>query len=77
MLTKFLLGTIGTVFVICLIIGGAVLMAYPVKWLVNYVFTDGVRLALFGVVKISVWKAFFLNMLCGFLFKSTASVSSK
>lgn len=61
------IGFIGLLFVLGL------LFAYPVMWLVNYLFTPAVLTAVFGVAKISVWQAWALNLLSGFLFKSTSS----
>jgi hypothetical protein len=59
-----------------LIFGLSVLMAYPTMWLVNYLITPSALLSLFGIAQLTFWKAFWLNFLCGFLFKST-SVSTK
>jgi hypothetical protein len=61
------------VLVLAAIAGLGLLFAYPTKWLVNYIFSDGFRLAAFGVLKISVWRAWALNALIGGLFKSTSN----
>jgi hypothetical protein len=61
------------VLVILAIAGLGLLFALPTKWLVNYIFSDGFRLAAFGVLKISVWRAWALNFLIVGLFKSTGS----
>jgi hypothetical protein len=51
----------------------SLLLAFPTKWLVNYIFSDGFRLAAFGVLKIDVWRAWALNILITGLFKTTTS----
>lgn len=43
-------------------------MAFPVKWLWNYLMP-----VVFGLPVISVWQAWALNILCGFLFKGSNS----
>lgn len=68
---SFLKAVGATVTVLIVIAGLSLLMAFPTKWLVNYVFTDGVRFALFGAAKIGVWRALWLNCLCGTLFRTT------
>jgi hypothetical protein len=65
----------GIVLIILAIAGVSIVMAYPVKWLVNYLFTPGVLMAVFGVTKFSIWRALWLSVLCGLLFKSTVSSS--
>lgn len=54
-----------TVAVLALI---AVLLAFPVMWLWNWLMP-----AIFGLVKINFWKALGINLLCGLLFKSSYS----
>ncbi len=66
-------GTI--VLVLGLIMLVAILAAFPVLLIVNYLFTPSVLLGLFGIPALTFWKAFWLNVLCGFLFKSTATTS--
>jgi cadmium resistance protein CadD (predicted permease) len=48
-----------------LIVLAALLFAFPVKWLWNWLMPD-----LFGLVKITVWQALGLNLLSGFLLKT-------
>ena len=50
----------------------AVLAALPVMWLWNWLMPD-----LFGLQTIGFWQAFGLLVLCGSLFKSSTSSSSK
>jgi len=52
------------------------LLAYPTMWLVNYVFTAQLLAFVFGGT-LTVYKAWALNILAGFLFKSTNTSSSK
>jgi hypothetical protein len=66
----------GVGLVLAIIAGFAAVAAYPTKWLVNYVFTDQVRLSLFGVAQIGFWRALALNFMCGILFKGSSSSSS-
>jgi hypothetical protein len=70
---KFLAWVGATFIAVLFVVGFGFLLAFPVKWLINYVFTDGVRLALFGMAKIDFWHAYCLNLACGFLFKSTSA----
>lgn len=48
-----------------LIIGMALLLAFPVMWLWNWLMP-----VIFGLVKISFWQALGLNLLSSFLMKS-------
>ncbi len=45
-------------------------IAFPVKWLVNYVFAPGVLVSLFGTPQIDFWRALALAIVCGILFTS-------
>lgn len=60
------IGTIGLVFIL------AIIFSLPVMWLWNYLMPD-----LFALKQIGLWQAFCLLLLCGFLFKSSSSSSSK
>lgn len=55
-----------------LIVTLSALLAFPVMWLWNYVIPD-----LFKVPELTFWKSWALMVLCGFLFKSTGTNSSK
>lgn len=57
-------------------VGFGLLFSWPVELLANYVFTPSTLIALFGG-PLTIWKAWGLNILCGFLFKSISSSSSK
>ena len=46
-------------------------MGFPIMWLWNWLMP-----ALFGLSKISVWKAIGLNILCRLLFRSNPKLSS-
>jgi len=54
-----------------IIVAFAFIMGFPVMWLWNWLMP-----AIFGLVKISIWKAIGLNMLCGFLIRSSPKISS-
>lgn len=62
---------VAVVLAVLFVLGIGFLFAFPVKWALNYVFTDGVRLALFGVAYVGFWKAYVLSLLTAMLFKST------
>ena len=66
-----LLGAI--VFASAIVILIAVMLTLPVMWLTNYLFTPAVIYALFGVAKLTFWKALALSTLCSFLFKNYQS----
>jgi hypothetical protein len=63
--------------VVGLIFGLGLLFAFPVKWLINYLFTKALIASVFGTPQVSVWQAFGLNILCGFLFKSSSYNTNK
>lgn len=52
-----------------LIIGSSILMAFPTKWLWNWLMPY-----LFGLPEINIWKALGINLLSSFLFRSSASI---
>ena len=54
-----------------LIIFAAFLMGFPTMWLWNWLMP-----AIFGLVKISIWKAIGLNMLFGILVRASPKISS-
>jgi hypothetical protein len=54
--------------VIALILIIALLLAFPVMWLWNWLMP-----VIFGLIKITFWQALGLNLLTGFLFKSSYS----
>ena len=73
-----LLKVIGAVvFFMVIVVGLAMLLAYPTMWLVNYLFAPSALMAVFGSATIGFWKAFWLNFFFGVAFKSSASTSSK
>ena len=51
----------------------ALLMGYPTMWIVNYLFASSFLVKVFGVAKLTFWRAFWLNWLAGTLFKSTVT----
>ena len=74
---KFLKAVGAVVVVFFTVVGISILMAYPTKWVVNYLFTSGTIMSLFGIAQLTVWKALWLNFICGTLFKASSSSSSK
>jgi hypothetical protein len=58
-----------------LIIFLAVLFAFPTMWIVNCLFTPATLMALFGVAKLTFFKALMLNTICATLFQSGSSGS--
>jgi hypothetical protein len=60
-----------------LLVGLGFLMTYPTKWLVNYLFSNTFLFFVFGVSKLTFWKAWALNAVCGTLIKSTNTTSTK
>lgn len=73
LLTKFITYLVAVLGVFGLITGFALLMAFPTKWIVNYLFTPGVIFSLFGIERLDVWHGLALNFLGGMLFKGSSS----
>ena len=69
------------IFAICLvvafIVGLSLLMALPMMWLVNYLFSPSALLAVFGMAKIGFWKAFWLNFFLGWFVRASSCKCSK
>jgi len=55
------------------IAGVSFLLAYPIMWLVNYVFAPTFLTFVFGTPTIGVLKAWALTFVTGSLFKSTVT----
>lgn len=53
------------------------LLAYPTMWLVNYLFNPTFLASIFNTGHFTVWQAWALNILVGFLSQRTSSSSSK
>jgi hypothetical protein len=51
----------------------ALVIGLPVMWIVNYLFTQQILMAVFGVPQLTFWKAFWIANLTGLLFKSTTT----
>lgn len=60
-----------------IVCGYSILFAYPTMWVVNYLFTPNTIISLFGIAQLTLWKALWLNFICGVLFKGSNSSSSK
>lgn len=59
------------------VVGLAIVMAYPTKWMVNYLVSPAALTVVFGAPVLGIWKALALNFICGFLFKSTSTCNCK
>jgi hypothetical protein len=55
----------------------AVLVAFPIMWLMNYVFAPSLMLAVFGVGKMTFWRALAFSVLTGFLGTCQTSTEKK
>ena len=55
----------------------AAIIAFPVMWMVNYLFTPQFLHGIFGVWSLDFWHALWLSMLCGSLFKGSSSDSKE
>jgi hypothetical protein len=51
----------------------AFVIGLPVMWIVNYLFTQQVLMAVFGIPQLMFWKSFWLAVLTGLLFKSSST----
>ena len=51
----------------------ALVIGLPVMWIVNYLFTQQVLMAVFGIPQLTFWKAFWIANLTGLLFQSTTT----
>jgi hypothetical protein len=51
----------------------AIVMAYPTKWVADYLFSPTALTAMFGAPVLSVWKAMALNYIGGAIFKGSCS----
>jgi hypothetical protein len=76
-MTTFLKVVGALVLIALLFLGVATLSAWFVMLLVNYLFTSAVLTAMFGVAKLTLWRAWCLTVLSGILFKSITYNSSK
>jgi hypothetical protein len=76
MTAKFFFGVVLFLATIALTFGFSLALAFPTMWLMNYEFTPVVLSTLFGIAKLTFWRAFWLNFLVSILFKSTATTSN-
>ena len=74
---KFIAAIVTAAIYFGFIIALIAIFAFPVMWIVNYLFTSTVLLTVFGTSQITFWKAFWLLVLAGFLFKSTNTNKEK
>ena len=69
---------IGAIVLVVMIIAVlAIVMAWPTMWLVNYTFSPSAIMAIFGRTTLDFWHALALNVVCGLLFRSTSTNTSK
>ena len=61
-----------TVLIFAALFGWSILMAFPTKWMVNYLLSPNAVHSLFGVSELGMWQGFILNMLTGFLFRPSS-----
>jgi hypothetical protein len=61
---------LGAILLLAFVVVVAIILALPVMLIVNYLFTQSVLIYLFGIPALTFWKALWLNILCGFIFKS-------
>jgi hypothetical protein len=73
---KILLGTGVIIGVVGLVIVLSLLFAWPTLWVINYLVAPTALKAVFGISQLTFWKAFWLNFICGNLFKNPSTTSS-
>lgn len=61
---------LGIILFVAIIVAWALLTAFPIKWLWNYLMPE-----LFSLKQITFWQALGMALLCSFLFKSHHSSS--
>ena len=67
-------GVVGSVVLaLVLVVVLAFLFAYPAMWLVNYLFAPTILIVVLGTPVIGFWKAFWLNVFFGIVFKLSFS----
>lgn len=73
---KVVLVSLAVVGIVGLVIGFSLLLAYPTMWVVNYLFAATTLKAIFGISQLTFWKAFWLNFICGTLFKRSSTTTA-
>lgn len=73
MVEKLLLACVATFWFALVILVIAAVLAFPIMWLVNYLFTPTLLSAIFGTAQIDFWQALCLSLLCASLFKSRSA----
>jgi len=59
--------------VLALIIGLALLLAFPLMWAINWLFAPAALVALFGVAKLTFWRTVVLSIVTSSLFRGTST----
>lgn len=65
------------VLVVVIVFVLALIMAFPVMWLMNYLFAPSFLTMVFGISQMTLWKAFWFNFFMGLAIRSSCSHSSK
>lgn len=76
-IASFVVALVAFVFVIAFIAGVSFLLAYPIMWLINYIFAPAVLTFVFGTPTIGVLKTWALTFVTGSLFKANVTTTSK
>ena len=73
---KVIAVVVGALLMVAFVLGLSFLFAYPTMWLVNYLFAPTFMTFVFGAAKLTVVKAWALNVVAGTLVKSSSTSSS-
>lgn len=69
------IGVFVLVFALVTVLG--LIFAYPIMWLLNYIFSATLLTYVFGAPVVTYWKAYALNLLAGLLLPRNTNTSSK
>lgn len=59
--------------IFALALGLGLVFAFPVMWLTNYLFSPALLLSVFGVAKLTFWKAYAFTVFMSWMVKSSYS----
>ena len=59
------IGFASFIILLAFVVAISMLLAFPVMYLINYLFSEQLLMFVFGVAKITFWKTFFFNMFLG------------
>lgn len=74
---KFLVLSLAVLGAVVLVVGLGLLFAYPLMCLTNYLFAASFLMTVFGIAKLTFWKAYCLSVLASWLFKTTTTTTKK